>query len=123
MVNCTNSMLRVLPLLGVNVGTWDAIISYKLRSKLDRATYKKWLEEIKLRQNVPLKELITFLEEQANDNLPPEDPPQQQQKRDQRRNDRSRKQGGAAVLTTVTKSTPQSNQKIGGETKPAIQHK
>lgn len=70
MVNCTNQILRVLPTLGVDVANWDAIIKYNLTSKLDRATYKKWLDQVKLRQNVPLEELIEFLEVEASEILP-----------------------------------------------------
>lgn len=34
MVNCANQILRVLPVLGVNVMTWATIIKFKLTSKL-----------------------------------------------------------------------------------------
>lgn len=70
MVNCTNQILRVLPTLGVNVANWDAIIKYNLTTDLDRATHKKWLDQVKLRQNVPLEELIEFLEVEASENIP-----------------------------------------------------
>lgn len=69
MVNCANQILRVLPVLGVDVTTWDTIIKYKLTSKLDRATHKKWLDQVKLRQNVPLTELIEFLEVEASESI------------------------------------------------------
>lgn len=70
MVNCTNQILRVLPVLGVDVTTWDTIIKYKLTTKLDRTTHKKWLDQVKLRQNVPLQELVEFLEVEASENVP-----------------------------------------------------
>lgn len=70
MVNCANQILRVLPVLRVNVTTWDTIIKFKLTSKLDRTTHKKWLDQVKLRQQVPLSELIEFLEVEASENLP-----------------------------------------------------
>lgn len=98
MVNCTNQILRVLPSLGVNVSNWDAIIKYSLTSKLDRTTHKKWLDQIKLRQNVPLNELIEFLEIEASENLP--GPSRGQPAPEQRRPNRFR-QKPAAVLTTV----------------------
>lgn len=98
MVNCTNQILRVLPTLGIDTSTWDAIIKHHLVSKLDRATHKKWLDEVKLRQGVPLQELIEFLEIEASENLPLQQKGLYQ--RDRRGNDRP-KGHVAAVLTTV----------------------
>lgn len=129
MVNCTNQILRVLPVLGINVTTWDTIIKYKLTSKLDRTTHKKWLDQVKLRQNVPLQELIEFLEVEASENLPFVQPQQQQAKRDHnKRGNRSRYQPGAAILTTTTKSSspsssPLKEKKYGDSSKPVTQHK
>lgn len=109
MVNCTNQILRVLPILGINVSTWDTIIKYKLTTKLDHATHKKWLDTIKLRQNVPLSELVEFLEVQVNEAsaLDKPHPHQQQSKRDHaRRSNRPPRKGGVAVASTVAKPSP-----------------
>lgn len=122
MVNCTNQILRVLPILGINVTTWDTIIKYKLTSKLDRQTHKKWLDQVKLRQNVPLQELIEFLEVEASENLPfaIQRPPSRQ---DTRRDRRQRFQG-ASVLTTVTAPPPpKSNSRTGGERQAPSKYK
>lgn len=113
MVNCTNQILRVLPTLGVDVTTWDTIIKYKLTSKLDRVTHKKWLDQVKLRQKVPLEELVEFLEIEASENLPFTSSiqhriqPQRQQQRRHHPQERA-----AAVLTTV--SNPLVEQKTQG---------
>lgn len=106
MVNCTNQILRVLPSLGVDVSNWDAIIKYSLTSKLDRTTYKKWLDQVKLRQSVPLQELIEFLEVEASENLPL---PGRSYQNDRRKSDRPRGHG-AAVLTTVTEGNQMENE-------------
>lgn len=66
-VNKTNQLLRVLPQLGVNVETWDTWIKYNLRLRLDHTTQRKWLDQVKLRQNVPLQELLEFLEVEASE--------------------------------------------------------
>lgn len=116
MVNCTNQILRVLPILGINVTTWDTIIKYKLTSKLDRQTHKKWLDQVKLRQNVPLQELIEFLEVEASENLPfvqPQFIPRQ----DQRRSNRPR-QREAAVLATVANQLPPPTRRRGTASRP-----
>lgn len=99
MVNCANQILRVLPTLGVDVTSWDAIVKYNLTSKLDRTTHKKWLDQVKLRQSVPLEELIDFLEIEASESLPM--PGRSYQPPEQRRHQRFRQQP-SAVLTTVT---------------------
>lgn len=52
----------------VNMGR--DFIKHNLTSKLDRNTHKKWLDQVKLRQGVPLQELIEFLEIEASENLP-----------------------------------------------------
>lgn len=98
MVNCANQIIRVFPSLGVNVSNWDAIIKFNLTSKLDRATHKKWLDQVKLRQNVPLEELIDFLEIEAGENLPM--PGKSQRTYDPKRYQKPRYQP-PAILTTV----------------------
>ena len=72
MVNKTNQLIRVLPALGVDVRTWDTWIIFTLKSRLDRATLKKWMDQVKLRQDVKLKELIEFLEIEAFECMPSE---------------------------------------------------
>lgn len=113
MVNCANQVLRVLPTLGVDVSTWDTMIKYKLTSKLDRTTHKKWLDEVKLRQKVPLQELIEFLEVEASENLPFVQP-RSTARPEQRRPSRQRYPGAAVMATTAkpgrqpkTKPNPQ----------------
>lgn len=98
MVNCTNQILRVLPTLGVDTSTWDAIIKHQLTTKLDRTTHKKWLDQVKLRQGVPLQELIEFLKIEASENLPLQQKGGYHQKYDRPR------PHGAAVLSTVTQN-------------------
>lgn len=70
MVNRTNQLLRVLPTLGVDVSNWDTMIKYKLKGRLDRATYTKWLDQEKLRTGVPLTELLEFIEIEAEECMP-----------------------------------------------------
>lgn len=103
MVNCTNQILRVLPTLGVDVSTWDTFIKYKITSKLDQTTHKRWLDQVKLRQKVPLNELIEFIEVEASENLPFSNQ-KQFQRTDQRRLNKPRYQA-AAILSTVAKSS------------------
>lgn len=67
MVNRTNQLLRVLPTLGVDVKNWDKFIMYTLRDKLDPPTLKKWIEQVKTRINIPLSELLDFLEVEATE--------------------------------------------------------
>lgn len=62
MVDKTKQMLRVLPRFNINVSTWDPIIMYCLQSKLNPYTHKKWMDQVKRRQDVPLSEFIEFLE-------------------------------------------------------------
>lgn len=69
-VNRTNQLLRVLPVLGVQVKTWDTMLKYNIKSRLDRATYNKWLDLVKFRQNVPITELLDFLEIEAGEHVP-----------------------------------------------------
>lgn len=57
MVNRTNQLFRVLPNLGVNVDSWDSWIIYTVKSKLDRFTLRKWLDQAKRRENIPLSEV------------------------------------------------------------------
>lgn len=70
MVNRVNQMKRVLPRLGVDVQSWDTWIMFTIKSRLDRVTTKKWMDQIKMRQNVPLSELIEFLEVEATECMP-----------------------------------------------------
>lgn len=69
MINTTNQMIRVLPVLGVDVKTWDVMIKYNLKAKLDQTTCLKWLDQVKLRQDVPLTEMLEFLEVEAGESV------------------------------------------------------
>lgn len=72
MVNKTNQLVRVLPGLGVDVKTWDAWIMFTLKSRLDRTTLRKWMDQVKLRQDAKLSELVEFLEVEAFECMPTE---------------------------------------------------
>lgn len=72
MVNAANQLIRVLPNLGVDVSTWDKWIIFNLKARLDRSTLHKWMDQVKLRQNVKLQELLEFLEIEAAECLPTE---------------------------------------------------
>lgn len=74
MANKTNQILRVMPTFRIDVSSWDPILMYNLLSKLDTDTYRKWNDQIKKREKIPLSELLEFLEVQASENLaaPPE---------------------------------------------------
>lgn len=76
MVNRTNQLIRVMPLLGVEVKTWDTWIKFNLKTRLDKLTHRKWLDQIKLRQDVTLQELLEFLEVEASECVPIEYEPQ-----------------------------------------------
>lgn len=64
-VDRTNQMLRVLPHFGLHVQYWDPILMVILLEKLDPATERKWLEQVKKRENVHISEFFEFLEQQA----------------------------------------------------------
>lgn len=72
MVNKTSQLIRVLPALGIDVKSWDTWILFTLKSRLDRTTLRKWMDQVKLRQNVPLSEFIEFLEVEAFECMPTE---------------------------------------------------
>lgn len=72
MVNAANQLIRVLPNLGVDVTTWDKWIIFNLKAKLDKGTLHKWMDQVKLRQNIKLQELLEFLEVEAAECLPTE---------------------------------------------------
>lgn len=65
MVNAVNQLIRVLPNLGVDVTTWDKWIMFNLKSRLDKVTLRKWMDQVKLRQDVKLQEMLEFLEVEA----------------------------------------------------------
>lgn len=65
MIDVTNQMLRALSNWGIGVDSWDPWIKFMLFSKLDDATRKLWKQEIKRKQQVPLKDLLEFLEIRA----------------------------------------------------------
>lgn len=106
MVNCTNQILRVLPTLGVDVSNWDAIIKYSLTSKLDRVTHKKWLDQVKLRQNVKLEELVEFLEVEASEILPMPVRAFQQYENRGRHQQRGRNQPAAILAAVAPEPAP-----------------
>lgn len=70
MVNRTNQLIRVFPALGVDVTSWDTLIKFNLKTRLDRGTYNKWLDQVKFRQNVPVAELLDFIEIEAGEHVP-----------------------------------------------------
>lgn len=72
MVNKTSQLIRVLPALGIDVKSWDTWILFTLKSRLDRTTLRKWMDQVKLRQNVPLSEFMEFLEVEAFECMPTE---------------------------------------------------
>lgn len=65
MINKTNQLVRVLPSFGYDVTSWDPILMYCLLARLDGRHIGKWNDQIKMRQKIPLSELIEFLEVQA----------------------------------------------------------
>lgn len=65
MVNKTNQLIRVLPLYNYDVTSWDPILMFILTSRLDNQSLRKWNDQIKKRQRIPLSELIEFLDVQA----------------------------------------------------------
>lgn len=70
MIDTTNQMLRALPNWKIDVSTWDPWIKVMIVSKLDDHTRKLWIQEIKRKQQVPLKDLIEFLEIRALESQP-----------------------------------------------------
>lgn len=67
MVDRANQMLRVLPHFGINVKQWDPMILVVLLEKIDPTTEAKWLDQIKRRERVQLREFLEFLENQASE--------------------------------------------------------
>lgn len=65
MVDRTNQMIRVLPHLEIDIDNWGPFLKVILLEKLDSGTERQWLDEIKRRENVPLQELLEFLELRA----------------------------------------------------------
>lgn len=72
MVNAANQLVRVLPNLGVDVSSWDKWIIFNLKARLDSKTVRKWMDQVKRRQDVKLSELLEFLELEAAECLPTE---------------------------------------------------
>lgn len=72
MVNAVNQLTRVLPNLGVDVSSWDKWLIFNLKARLDKITLRKWMDQVKLRQDVKLSELLEFIECQAAECLPSE---------------------------------------------------
>lgn len=65
MVDRTNQMLRVLPHFGIQVQHWDPILMVILLEKLDPTLERKWLDQIKKRDDIKVSEFFEFLEQQA----------------------------------------------------------
>lgn len=65
MVNKTNQLIRVIPIYHYDVTSWDPILIFVLTSRLDSQSLRKWSDQIKKRQRIPLSELIEFLDVQA----------------------------------------------------------
>lgn len=62
MINATNQMLQSLPAHGIDVSGWDSIVKFILLSKFDGHLRTEWLTRIGIVQQVPLSELLSFLE-------------------------------------------------------------
>lgn len=75
MLNKTNQLIRVLPSFNYDVTSWDPILMFCLTSRLDAYSVRKWNDQIKKRQRVPLSELLEFLEVQASEAALPNDRP------------------------------------------------
>lgn len=67
MINRTNQLTKILPKLGASTTSWDPILLYHLREKLDQPTLKKWRDQVKRRQGVTLSEFKEFLEVEATE--------------------------------------------------------
>lgn len=65
MIDATNQMLRALPNWGIEVRSWDPWIKFMIVTKVDDNTRRAWKQEIGRRQQVPLSELLEFLEVRA----------------------------------------------------------
>lgn len=65
MVDVTNQMLRALPNSGIDVKNWDPFIKFMLITKLDGFTRSYWKQKIGRREQVPLSELLEFMEIRA----------------------------------------------------------
>lgn len=66
-LNATNQMLRALPNWGIKVNGWDPWIKFMIITKIDEQSKRAWLTEKKRRQQVPLQELLEFLELRASE--------------------------------------------------------
>lgn len=66
-LNATNQMLRALPNWGIKVNSWDPWIKFMILAKIDEHSRRAWLTEKKRRQQVPLQELLEFLELRASE--------------------------------------------------------
>lgn len=64
-VDATHQMLRALPNWGIDVTSWDPILKFMIQTKLDDNTRRLWKQHIGRREQVPLAELIDFLEIRA----------------------------------------------------------
>lgn len=69
MINRTTLLLRAMPSFGYNVNSWDPIIMNCLIERLDNFSVRKWTDQIKKREKIPLSELLEFLEIQASERL------------------------------------------------------
>lgn len=64
-LNATNQMLRALPNWEIQTSSWAPWIKFVIVSKLDEYSRRLWIFEKKRRQQVPLQELLEFLELRA----------------------------------------------------------
>lgn len=69
MANKTNQLIRVMPIFNYDVSSWDPMLMYNLLSRLDGDSYKKWSDQVKKRELIPLSELLEFLKVQASECL------------------------------------------------------
>lgn len=62
MMDITRQMLQALPNFSINVEAWGPMMKYILISKFDAETKKEWRMHIGKEQQVPLEELLDFLD-------------------------------------------------------------
>lgn len=65
MIDATTQMLRALPNWGILVRSWDPWIKFMMVTKLDDATRREWKQHTGRHQQVPLADLLDFLETKA----------------------------------------------------------
>lgn len=69
MINRTTLLMQIMPKFNYDISSWDLMLLHHLVSRLDSYSLRKWNDQIKKRQRIPIAELLEFLEVQSSEKL------------------------------------------------------